>query len=150
LYTPIRAAQITSLQGSVANLQNVQLDIQNKLQFVTVSGTDMFVTGANLNIRSGLGSTEAGPNGLGNIIVGYNEIQISPVPPRNGSHNIVVGSSHGYSSYAGIVVGIQNKILAPYASVSGGIGNTASNFFVRRSPQSTDRAQVAARANETS
>jgi hypothetical protein len=123
-----QAAQIVSLQGAVASVQNVQIDLQNKLQFVTVSGTEMYVTGANLNIRNGLGATYAEPNGLGNLVVGYNEINpVEPsLSPKSGSHNIVVGYYHGYSSYGGLVSGWANRISAPNTSVSGGFANIAS------------------------
>src|SRR5262245_52488933 len=125
-----QADQITSLQSAVANLQDVQVDLQNKLQFVSVSGTEMFITGANLSIRSGAGTTGGTPNGLGNLVVGYNENFLPPfVQPRSGSHNIVVGTANGYSSFGGIVAGQGNRISAPYASVSGGTGNTASGTW---------------------
>jgi hypothetical protein len=122
-----QASQITSLQSAVANLQEVQIDLQNKLQFVSISGTNMFITGANLNIRNGVGTTAGEPNGLGNLIVGYNENAFPPsTQPRTGSHNIVVGTVNGYSSFGGLVAGQDNRISAPYATVTGGRGNAAS------------------------
>ena len=91
-----QADQITSLQSAVANLQTVQLDLQSKLQFVSVTGTEMFITGANLSIRNGVGTTAGPPNGLGNLVVGYNENFLPPATqPRTGSHNIVVGTANG-------------------------------------------------------
>src|SRR5262245_65825287 len=87
----------------------------DKLQFVSVSGTEMYVTGANLNIRNGLGVTNGNPadpetsvttsvfaNGLGNLVIGYNEIvSLGPVT-RTGSHNIDVGPAHPYPSVGGL------------------------------------------------
>src|SRR6516165_10395755 len=91
---------------------------------------EVVISGANLRIVNGLGATGT-TNGLGNLIVGYNELGNSPNRPdvRTGSHNVVVGSQHNFSSFGGLVVGIQNEISGPYASVSGGVGNTASNTF---------------------
>jgi hypothetical protein len=125
-----QADQITSLQSAVANLQTVQLDLQGKLQFVSVSGTEMFITGANLSIRNGVGTTAGAPNGLGNLIVGYNENSLPPfTQPRSGSHNLIVGTANGYSSFGGIVAGQGNRISAAYATVTGGTGNTASGTW---------------------
>ena len=122
-----QASQISSLQSAVSNLQQTQIDLQNKLQFVTVSGTEMFITGANLNIRNGADTTAGPPNGLGNLIVGYNENFLPPATqPRTGSHNIVVGTANGYSSFGGLVAGQGNRISASYATVTGGFENTAS------------------------
>jgi hypothetical protein len=82
------------------------------------------ITGANLRLVNGLRAT-ATANGLGNLLVGYNE-------PRQGgnvetgSHNIVVGQGHNFSSFGGLVVGRQNEISGAFATVSGGFDNTAS------------------------
>jgi hypothetical protein len=78
----------------------------------------------NLHIVNGLGSTGT-TNGMGNLIVGYNEIGPQPFP-RSGSHNVVVGSNHGWESFGGLVAGQGNLISGAYASVSGGSDNTAS------------------------
>ena len=117
-----QAGQITALQTTVGNLQSVQADLQSKLQFVSVSGNEMYITGANLNIRNGVGRTD-GANGIGNLIVGYNEN--ASEFPRTGSHNIVVGSHHGYLSYGGFVAGFANVISGTFASISGGQNNQA-------------------------
>jgi hypothetical protein len=89
---------------------------------------------------NGLGRTDCGseeepipdcPNGLGNLIVGYNEVRFecSPDPcinTRTGSHNVVVGQFHNFSRVGGLVVGLLNEISGDFASVSGGQFNTAS------------------------
>jgi hypothetical protein len=90
-------------------------------------GSDLVFSGFNVNIRSGAGSTDALPNGRGNLIVGYNEATNGQT--RDGSNNLVVGSEHEYRSYGGMLAGFHNSILESsegYASVSGGEGNTAS------------------------
>jgi hypothetical protein len=66
------------------------------------------------------------PNGLGNLIVGYNELRPFESNTRTGSHNVVVGMQHNFSSFGGLVVGIFNEISGEFASVTGGGGNTAS------------------------
>ena len=91
--------------------------------------------GVNVQIVNGLGATNGDPdhpadeddcitNGVGNLIVGYNEPVGGPTQ-RTGSHNLVVGLGHSYTGVGGQVVGYGNGILAPYASVVGGSGNQA-------------------------
>ncbi|MCG8590604.1 MAG: hypothetical protein MJE66_15035, partial [Proteobacteria bacterium] len=67
----------------------------------TTVGNDVFFEGCNVHVRNGAGTTNT-TNGLGNLIIGYNEAGAVP-PTRTGSHNLVVGEAHGYSSYAGVV-----------------------------------------------
>ena len=45
---------------------------------------------------------------------------------RTGSHHLIVGSEHSYSSYGGLVAGWGNTISGTYSSVSGGWKNSAS------------------------
>ena len=85
---------------------------------------DAVFEGCNVHVRSGSGSTHGTLNGEGNLIVGYNENVNSFA--RTGSHNLVIGSHNGYTSYGGLVAGTLNKISGAYASVSGGSSNTAS------------------------
>ena len=106
--------------------------LEAKLKFLTTSGTSMLITGANLVIRNGGGGTGT-TNGLGNLILGYNEMR--PLNPngtnpnlRTGSHNLVLGARNNYSSYSGMVAGDTNAIRAAFASVIGGYQNTASGY----------------------
>jgi hypothetical protein len=95
---------------------------------------EIFITGANLHLVNGLGRTDCGsedepiadcPNGLGNLIVGYNASR-GPEDNRTGSHNVVVGQGHNFSRFGGLVVGAFNEISGDFAVVSGGATNTAS------------------------
>ena len=84
-------------------------------------------SGMNVQVVDGSGGTDGTVNGLGNLIVGYNENSYSAT--RTGSHNLVVGYDHEYTSYAGLVAGWQNTISAASCSVSGGTANTASGDY---------------------
>jgi hypothetical protein len=101
--------------------------LEELLASVTLeSGGDDFVfTGVNVHVRSGSGFTNGTINGLGNLIVGYDEDR-TLLSDKSGSHNLVVGRNHNYTSYGGLVVGYENTISGEYASVSGGEGNTSS------------------------
>jgi hypothetical protein len=102
--------------------------LETKLAHLTRSGDNLYFTGANLHIRSGSGSTGGTINGLGNLIVGYNEARASG-SVRTGSHNLIVGRNHNFSSYGGIVAGYENTISGGYASVTGGVYNMASGLY---------------------
>jgi hypothetical protein len=107
------------------------------LTFDAVTRT-LVLTAANLQLVNGFGRTDcrdAGNqpipdclNGLGNLIVGYNDPRTQPNDPpiRNGVHNVVVGRRHNYSGVGGLVVGDYNAISGEFAVVSGGSVNTAS------------------------
>jgi hypothetical protein len=143
---PVGTAQDASQGGEQGLAQRVAA-LEDLLKHFSREGNEVFITGANLHIRNGLGFTdcvdrEQGqeipdcPNGLGNLIVGYNELRdLSDCDPaedqfckntRTGSHNVVVGLGHNFSRFGGLVVGILNEISGDFATVSGGIRNTAS------------------------
>jgi hypothetical protein len=83
-----------------------------------VAGPNILFTGANVHIRNGMGQTDT-TNGLGNLIVGYNEAAASEDLERFGSHNAVIGPLHRFISFGGLVAGSQNAILAPGNFVAG-------------------------------
>ena len=143
------AARVAQLEAQVAAMEEI-------LQFVYVETEEInnlarphwIIEGANVHVRSGSGNTFDGcgprdpdfPNcesltGLGNLIVGYNEL-LRPRPPpsggtdiRTGSHNLVVGLHHSFSSFAGFVTGSSNFVTGAYASITGGTDNVASGDF---------------------
>jgi hypothetical protein len=95
-----------------------------------LKGPHVIFHDANVHVQSGSGTTaEAGGlTGLGNLIVGYNEMPVPemPVPPggsRIGSHNLVVGPSHAFASTGGAVFGKDNLISGQYATILGGDHN---------------------------
>lgn len=93
-------------------------------------GTTIRFSGVNLQIVNGIGNTES-INGLGNLIVGYNEadrVGDMVLTDKSGSHNIVSGWENSYASFGGLVVGRRNIISNAYASVSGGIDNRATGY----------------------
>jgi hypothetical protein len=122
--------QVNNQSEAISSLQATVGDHTTRLQFVTVAGTEMFITGANVNIRDGSGSTVgANPSGLGNLIIGYNELSNGVEVDRTGSHNLVVGPGHSYTSFGGLVAGSQNSISGLGSSVTGGERNTASGIY---------------------
>jgi trimeric autotransporter adhesin len=105
------------------------------------AANEVVISGANLRIVNGLGTTET-TNGLGNLIVGYNELrQDNPDCEaqfgqlgacrdiRRGSHNMVVGKENNFASFGGMVIGLQNQIAGDFSAVSGGVRNLASGTW---------------------
>jgi len=106
--------EIAALQRLAAELSDRVASLEAKLAHVSVSGNDIFVTGANVHVVNGAGSTDA-PNGLGNLIIGYNEPRVDG-DDRTGSHNLIVGSKNNYASYGGIVAGLQGGVTTPFST----------------------------------
>jgi hypothetical protein len=123
--------------------------LEHTLRHVT-SGTgagglpEVVIAGANLRLVNGLRAT-ATSNGLGNLLVGYNEPREGE-NVRTGSHNVVVGQGHNFSSFGGLVVGRQNEISGAFAAVSGGFDNTASGASTAVSGGLFNRASGASAA----
>ncbi|MGM0558203.1 MAG: hypothetical protein ACQEVA_17595 [Myxococcota bacterium] len=122
------ATDIGTLQTRVTDLETLTQDMSRQ----TVNGDQsVLFTGVNVHVRSGSGATDGDTgggtsvNGLGNLIVGYDEARASG-NDKSGSHNIVVGVQHNYSSYGGVVFGRTNAVEGSYATVTGGRSNTAS------------------------
>ena len=86
---------------------------------------EITITGANLNVVNGLGATDT-TNALGNLVIGYNA-DLGDV--RTGSHMMVVGDLHSYTSFGGIIVGFNNEASGGWSSVTGGLGNKASGIL---------------------
>jgi hypothetical protein len=85
------------------------------------------VSGANVQIVSGAGKTNAAVNGEGNLVIGYDE---NPEKhEQTGSHDLILGEEQTFTSYGGLVAGEKNTVSGAFASVSGGGGNTASRFI---------------------
>ena len=143
--------QVDSIRGGLENqINEVGLslaDTQNKLDSEldavqnTLSGLsgmlacispdsdeeDLIFSGCNVHLRNGLSRGTPGMNGFGNFIVGYNEFDDACIGcQRSGSHNIIVGENHDWTSYGGIVGGKQNRIRGPNAAVLGGFRNEAT------------------------
>ncbi|MFG0319181.1 MAG: hypothetical protein ACF8XB_18045 [Planctomycetota bacterium JB042] len=84
------------------------------------------ITGINVQVVNGLGAT-ATTNGLGNLIVGYQELGNEvEADARTGSHYVVVGREHNYKSFGGIVAGESNIVENEFASAAGGRRNRAN------------------------
>jgi len=100
-----------------------------------MKGPHVLFTGANIHIRNSARSRADGKSltGLGNLVVGFNEEPTSPNynprEDRGGSHNLIIGGKHRYTSFGGLVAGNGNTISNPGATVTGGSNNKATGHY---------------------
>jgi hypothetical protein len=121
---------VTAGDGQSLSIPDRFAVLEHKLTPLTFDAAtnEVVITGANLRLVNGLGSTET-TNGLGNLLVGYPEPRDREEARQTGSHNVAVGTQHQFSSFGGLVVGWQNEIRGAFAAVSGGMRNTAAGQF---------------------
>ncbi|MEN0062219.1 MAG: hypothetical protein AAGA48_08705 [Myxococcota bacterium] len=104
-------------------------------------------SGVNVHVNNGDGTTDT-VNGLGNLVVGYDEPRIDGVPVcshgqyrdqqsceanglvwtdnhKSGSHNLIVGSEHSYSQFGSTLLGQENTVNNAFATITGGRLNLA-------------------------
>jgi hypothetical protein len=148
-------SRLKKLSGSVGTLQTAE--VQKLNQYLSVlsdeNGQPLIVfREVNVQIVSGLGAAggcwphDAPTNGLGNLIVGYNEPRgenCGLIPAvRTGSHNVVIGSGHSYTGQGGFVAGQLNTIASTGTSVCGGLLNTANELWASVSGGQYNRASA--------
>ena len=144
--------QMESLTAELRGLKaNSVLDLNGYLTFDIASGypTALF-RGVNVQIVNGAGETQT-VNGTGNLIVGYNRPSVGSFicslgtaesasacsanggvwaqSHRTGSHNIIGGEFNSYSSWGGLILGMENAVTAPYAAIVGGARNRTEGAF---------------------
>lgn len=101
--------------------------LQKLLAGVTRRGNNLRFTGMNLQVVNGTNATHGTPNAVGNVIIGYNAPRDdTTAADRAGSHSLVIGDQHHWTSYGHLIAGARNTASGPSASVSGGYRNTAS------------------------
>jgi hypothetical protein len=114
-------ARIEELESTLEKLSSVGVGkLNHYLTFHEENGCiTARLTGINVQIVNGEGSTKTA-NCKGNLILGYNEPSSEMAVERSGSHNLVIGIRHNYSSYCGIVNGESNNMAAEYGAVLNG------------------------------
>jgi len=150
-----RAATVAT---DLAALQaNSVLALDGILAYDVASETARF-TGVDVQVTNGQGANTI--NGRGNLIVGYNQARtgaaicskggdagnsqsacesfggVWAANHKSGSHNLVVGEGHAYSSFGGVLFGQNNAVTSWTGTVLGGVNNVVR----------ADRGSVAAGA----
>lgn len=151
-------AENQTLAGKVAAIEsNKALELGDYVQVLDgpeVHGyTTVRFSGVNLQVVDGNpeNRTVVPGNGLGNLIVGYNEgggVEMCSAglseddkttcesngwvwsdTHKSGTHNLVVGPYHNYAGSAGTVMGYKNGITGTGSTITGGINNLAFALF---------------------
>ncbi len=154
LVTRMGAAEldIAQAEGAASALTGRVEDVEEVTDPLSITGDQLYLTGVNLHIRSGHATgttyhaadalttgTPGDVNGLGNLIVGYDEADDREAG-ITGSHNVVIGPGHNVSSFGGLIggrhntvsnvsglaAGYENTVSGIYSGVTGGRNNTAS------------------------
>ena len=146
-------ATVTALQASLAQVSNnsvLQLDGLMALDNSDVMRPAVIFTGVNVQIVNGGGETDTQtPNGVGNLLIGYDEARTTAPPPecsdgrysnivdcttnsgiwalnhKTGSHNLVIGPYNNYSQTMSIVSGAGNTASGRFSVVLGATVNVA-------------------------
>lgn len=128
--------QNAALQTTVATLNSTVASLQAFKDSVACITSrpgagavpDVVFSGCNVQVVNGMGA-QFQKNAVGNLIVGYNNLVPSgggPDPDRSGSHNLVVGPFHEYTSVGGFVAGAGNSLHGISTSIVGGASNIAN------------------------
>jgi hypothetical protein len=159
--------RINQLESRIAYLEAKNLEQEEILSYFSIvdlhdesTGEDyptVRISFANLQVVNGEGTTDSA-NGLGNIIVGYNQATsllyrcslpveeryddedqyhqacidaggVFATMHRGGSHNLVTGEGNSYSSFGGLIAGVYNTVNNRYSSITGGYQSIASGPF---------------------
>jgi hypothetical protein len=128
-----QADTITALQATVSDQAGEVSSLQTLLEGVSrgddAQGRDtLLFAGMNLQVVNGTGTTYGEPNGVGNLLVGYDAERPSweGGSDKSGSHYLVVGDAHNFTGASGILAGYANTASGDWASVTGGLRNEAS------------------------
>ena len=178
----IAAAAIVGLQGQVGDNQDTIADIETNSVLsldgylfldVDAGGYDTARFDAiNVQVTNGLGATngiggdpaqDGVVNGLGNVIIGYNETssvaralcsdgqyatqstctsqgEVWANGQKTGSHSLIVGAGHNYTRHGHLVAGFANGVNRGWSSVGGGINNIATGVYAAVAGGSTGEA----------
>lgn len=140
--------QLNSLQSSNTTLQKQLATVQSNHAlllgpFVNVDpnpeigvvGPNIIFSGANIHIVSGSGATNdnGNPTGLGNLIIGYDEVppNTAGFPPFNPGDRSSVGGGHSNTAsgdVSSVGGGQVNNVSGAVANIVGGTGNNAGGI----------------------
>lgn len=101
---------------------------QNELN--GVAGPHVIFSGVNVHFQSGSGETNGTPNGLGNVLIGYNEVPETLLEgDRGGSHNLIMGREHKFLSNDSILHGWGSTANAHAVAILGGDGTVVNSSY---------------------
>lgn len=136
--------EIATLQGQIQAQQQALETFAPLLNLVSVAERSSFgqntwnLSGLNIRLDNGTGTTYGESNGLGNLILGYNEDEgghrneegsLVAGEVRVGSHNLVVGAGHTYGSNGSLLGGYNNSLFGQGAAILSGQASLATGTW---------------------
>ena len=136
--------QIASLEEQLQAQEQAIASLVPLLTLVPVAERSSFgqdtwnLSGLNLRLDNGAGTTYGTSNGLGNLILGYNESEgghrdaegnYMDGELRVGSHNLVVGAGHTYGSNGSLLGGYNNALFGQGSAVLSGQASLATGTW---------------------
>jgi len=145
-----------NLETRLANVEaNTVLELDGYLSYAEFNGypTAEF-SGVNIQVNDGSNNTVGFVNGLGNIIIGYNEdssiaLEFCSDPQftaeipcgiagetwakniHRGSHNLILGRGNSYDDYGSIISGENNVVNGTNTSIiSGALNNVSGSYAI--------------------
>ncbi|MEC8360859.1 MAG: hypothetical protein VX002_01040, partial [Bacteroidota bacterium] len=133
--------QIASLEEQLQGQEQAIASLAPLLSLVPVAERSSFgqdtwnLSGLNVRLDNGAGTTYGASNGLGNLILGYNESEgghrdaegnFMDGEVRVGSHNLVVGAGHTYGSNGSLLGGYNNSLFGQGSAILSGQASLAT------------------------
>ena len=136
--------QIASLEEQLLGQEQAIASLAPLLSLVDVAERSSFgqdtwnLSGLNVRLDNGAGTTYGASNGLGNLILGYNESEgghrdaegnFMDGEVRVGSHNLVVGAGHTYGSNGSLLGGYNNSLFGQGSAILSGQASLATGTW---------------------
>ena len=136
--------QIASLEEQLLGQEQAIASLAPLLSLVPVAERSSFgqdtwnLSGLNVRLDNGAGTTYGASNGLGNLILGYNESEgghrdaegnFMDGEVRVGSHNLVVGAGHTYGSNGSLLGGYNNSLFGQGSAILSGQASLATGTW---------------------
>ena len=136
--------QIASLEEQLLGQEQAIASLAPLLSLVPVAERSSFgqytwnLSGLNVRLDNGAGTTYGASNGLGNLILGYNESEgghrdaegnFVDGEVRVGSHNLVVGAGHTYGSNGSLLGGYNNSLFGQGSAILSGQASLATGTW---------------------
>ena len=138
------AELLVAQQEQIASLEEQLQGLAPLLSLVPVAERSSFgqdtwnLSGLNVRLDNGAGTTYGASNGLGNLILGYNESEgghrdaegnFMDGEVRVGSHNLVVGAGHTYGSNGSLLGGYNNSLFGQGSAILSGQASLATGTW---------------------
>ncbi|HBS19597.1 MAG TPA: hypothetical protein DEA66_02025 [Flavobacteriales bacterium] len=140
----VQQEQIASLEEQLQGQEQAIASLAPLLSLVPVAERSSFgqdtwnLSGLNVRLDNGAGTTYGASNGLGNLILGYNESEgghrdaegnFMDGEVRVGSHNLVVGAGHTYGSNGSLLGGYNNSLFGQGSAILSGQASLATGTW---------------------